>query len=90
MIAIPNMEKPKSCTECNEQMINIVVDCYPDEYGEDRYGNKITCPLIEIDLVRCGECKWWNEETHGCDRNPSVKAWWRTDFCSYGERSEWK
>lgn len=39
-----------------------------------------------IDLVRCGECKWWNEETHGCNRNPSVNAWWETDFCSYGER----
>ena len=40
----------------------------------------------EIYLVRCGECKWWNEETHGCNRNPSVNAWLETDFCSYGER----
>lgn len=44
------------------------------------------CPLI--DIVTCGECKWWNEETHGCNRNPSVEPWWETDFCSYGERRE--
>ena len=44
--------------------------------------------MVNIDLVRCGECKWWNEETHGCNRNPSVNAWWETDYCSYGERNE--
>lgn len=42
--------------------------------------------LEPVDLVRCGECKWWNEETHGCNRNPCIKAWWETDYCSYGER----
>lgn len=40
------------------------------------------------DIVRCKECRWWNEMTHGCDRNPSVEPWWEDDFCSYGERSE--
>lgn len=46
---------------------------------------------IEIeqrDLIFCGECKHWNEETHGCSRNPSVEPWLDDDFCSYGERSE--
>jgi len=42
--------------------------------------------LIEIDFVRCGECTWWNEETHGCNRNPSVEPWMADDFCSFGER----
>lgn len=83
MIAIPNMEKPKSCTECNEQMINIVVDCYPDEYGEDRYGNKITCPLIEI--VECKDCKHYKREE--CRLDPFwERATEPTDFCSKGER----
>lgn len=50
-------------------------------------GTVRTYDLIEIDLVRCGECKHYNEETHGCNRNPSVNAWWETDFCSYRERA---
>ena len=74
MIAIPNMEKPKDCEEC---YISKYIPCNTD-YRD--------CPLIEI--VRCEECKHFNEETHGCNRNPSVNAWWETDFCSYGERKE--
>ena len=38
-----------------------------------------------LKIVRCEDCKYWNEETHGCNRNPSVGAWWESDFCSYGE-----
>ena len=42
--------------------------------------------IIEIDLVRRGECKWWNEI--GCairivDESDKPKE---TDFCSFGER----
>jgi len=51
MIAIPNMSKPKSCWECFN------ADC--DHWGEHGYDNSADCPLIEIDLVRCGECKWY-------------------------------
>ena len=39
-------------------------------------------------IVRCKDCKWWNSETKGCKRNPSVEAWYETDFCSYGERKK--
>ena len=77
MIAIPNMEKPKSCWEC---------PLYDSEYPWTCDLFDAYCPLI--DIVTCGECKWWNEETHGCNRNPSVEPWWETDFCSYGERRE--
>lgn len=82
MIAIPNMEKPQSCGECLSECINIVVDCVPNDEEEA----KKNCPLIEI--VQCKDCKHWNEETHGCNRNPSVEAWWESDFCSYGELRE--
>lgn len=37
-------------------------------------------------VVRCKDCRWWNSETKGCKRNPSVEAWYETDFCKYGER----
>lgn len=54
-------------------------------YGINWARNTIA-ELPTIDLVTCGECKHFNEETHGCNRNPSVNAWWETDFCSYGEK----
>lgn len=84
-VYLKDLKMPKSCKEClQEYMFNIFCDMGEDLLDDD--GRRPDCPLIEIDLVRCGECKWWNEETHGCNRNPSVKAWWETDYCSYGER----
>ncbi len=41
MIAIPNMEKPKSCWTCFN------ADC--NHWGESGYDNSGVCPLIEID-----------------------------------------
>ena len=57
--------------------------------GDADFINKVTMLMIKapsIDIVRCGECKWWNCEMSGCKRNPSVVAWRDDDFCSYGER----
>ena len=47
-----------------------------------------TRKIIEIDLVRCGECKWGNKDNEGtlwCEHaiGGIMKP---TDFCSYGER----
>ena len=45
----------------------------------------------QIDLVRCGECKWWNRD----DKRKDGKGWCENvicgltklnAFCSYGER----
>lgn len=41
MIAIPNVDKPKSCWECFN------ADC--NHWGENGYDNSDDCPLIEID-----------------------------------------
>lgn len=60
MIAIPNMDKPQNCQKCIDDCLNIPLDCYPDEYGENRKGEKIVCPLIEI--VQCKDCKWAKKE----------------------------
>lgn len=49
MIAIPNMEKPKSCKECMNNCINIPLECYSED------DTMPDCTLIEI--VTCGECK---------------------------------
>lgn len=80
----PNMEMPKNCTEC----IEFKDDCeyYWDYYciHESRPNN---CPLIEIDLVRCGECEHWNDEDHWCNIRDSYGWDYKSiDFCSYGER----
>ena len=42
------------------------------------------CPLIEIDIVRCGECKWFAEEGNYCANNILVQ--FDHFFCYYGER----
>ena len=50
-----------------------------------------------IDIVRCGECKWWidnltenddDEAYDSCRWDWSRKIPTADDFCSYGERSE--
>lgn len=41
-----------------------------------------------IDICFCRECKYWNESTKGCQRNPSVEAWQADDFCSYGQKGD--
>lgn len=44
-----------------------------------------------IDLVRCGECKWWESAKNGwngwCRKQIDAYAtFYAEDFCSYGER----
>lgn len=85
-VYIPNMEMPKdSCWECKAQY-NSVCSLKREHIRWD--GILDDCPLIEIDLVRCGECKWGNKDNEGtlwCEHaiGGIMKP---TDFCSYGER----
>jgi hypothetical protein len=65
--------------------------CERDECGREMEPCIVVMAIEEapsIDIVHCGECKWWNYEMSGCKRNPSVVAWRDDDFCSYGERKE--
>jgi len=94
MIAIPNMEKPKECIECEFSCLwaNGSTHCMVD--GEELFCDGIPqrhdCPLI--DIVQCNECKWGDT---GIDEKG--EPFWKcigmhyggtkpTDFCSYGER----
>lgn len=67
MIAIPNMEKPKSCyNHCLEEFIaNEEIGC-PLKYYEDshQYKNKIhpDCPLIEIGDIQYKAFLEFNEK----------------------------
>ena len=90
MIAIPNMEKPKECIECEFSCLwaNGSTHCMVD--GEELFCDGIPqrhdCPLIEV--VHCKDCKHL-----GIDNGmPFCWMWVREVeneseiFCSYGER----
>jgi len=71
MIAIPNMDKPKRCADCewiawsNLQQSDVCDRCEGRPI-EDCEKVADFCPLIEI--VTCGECKWFickGEENFG-------------------------
>ena len=80
---IPNMSKPKFC-KCEEY------NCFA--WDDEKFKCKITewkkpCPLIEI--VTCGECKYFDYEYGWCKRPKKMSFIAEpTDFCSYGERNE--
>lgn len=73
------MEKPLTCAECTVPLSKC-------DYLQMRADD---CPLIEI--VTCGECKWWNRD----GKRKDGKGWCENvicgltkpnAFCSYGER----
>ena len=85
-VYIPNIEKPKDCKECQWHL---------DFYIEDKQVGGLctitekddkenTYPLIEIDLVRCGECSRRKKNGFCLEHN----RYERNDdgFCNYGER----
>lgn len=85
MIAIPNMEKPKDCSEC------ILADKHLNGLCEAKYYCRLeadNCPLIEI--VRCKDCKHYDTEsrTFPCctDIFGAVRYMEADGFCSKGER----
>lgn len=92
-ILIKGMEKPKSCyNHCLEGFIaNEEIGCPLKDYAEShQYKDRIhtDCPLIEIDLVRCGECIHFEDAKDDIcgycyEHERDIKD---NDFCSYGER----
>ena len=41
-----------------------------------------------VEVVRCRECKHWNDEDHWCNIRDSYGWDYKPDdYCSYGERS---
>ena len=99
-VYIPNMEKPKDCEVCpfiildgavtddNKWVSYSICDLLGKTIGDADMLND--CPLIEI--VRCGECKWWvsaeesNFKGYCSKQIDAFNLFDETDFCSYGER----
>ena len=93
-VYIANMAKPSCCERCILQDGEM---CFAIDDGGDGLSlfsledlrdfcikRRDDCPLEEIDLVRCGECVWYEKpycRWHNIDNKP-------TDFCSYAERRE--
>ena len=74
MIAIP-IDKPKNRNKCP-----FTCEALQFFNGKDR---PQSCPLIEIDLVRCGECKYQYMCGHQIKRNGLTL---KLTCCEYGER----
>ena len=91
-VYIPNMEKPKSCGECKFfSGLGYGFHCYLNGKHITFIGEiEDICPLIEIDLVRCGECRYYNpldeDRPFSCEYDGREVN--KTDFCSYGERRD--
>ena len=79
MIAIPNMEMPKSCWGCELLSSCKAMPKNPtaEEIGIYTVMRLKDCPLIEI--VPCGECIWKEECT-------ITELWGGRGFCPSGER----
>lgn len=79
-VYIKDLKKPKDCYEC--PIAKSYLDCLMEKKYVCPIGHTDDCPLIEIDLVRCGECMHYTD--HDCPID------WESltvnDFCSYGER----
>lgn len=81
MIAIPNIGKPQNCAECP---ISALSEFNGIVCKLNRNNDKSNCPLI--DIVKCGECKWWNSgfcNNGRADANLKLEG---NCFCDEGER----
>ena len=83
MIAIPNMDKPKECKECQWHLDFYIED---EQVGglctiTEKDDRENTCPLIEI--VTCGECICYRGDHNYCYNDYFARE---NGFCSYGER----
>ena len=89
-IYIPNMEKPKSCWEC--RLMDGEANCLVTDEGisSKQEGIHPDCPLI--DIVTCGECKYYEESEYiwgvmVCKYHMGHSYCTKADrFCSHGER----
>ena len=82
-IIIKGMDMPKDCSYCilaNEHINGLCEKKYYCRLEAD-YEH---CPLIEIDLVRCGECKHRKKNGFCLEHNRYEKN--DKGYCSYGER----
>ena len=73
---------------------------YSKDYEKTKAVEKVCCAIMDgivkssadvATVVRCKDCKHWNEDALACDTLPWASTsehanWYAEDFCSYGER----
>ena len=72
-VYIKGINKPYTCDDC-------IVPLSKCDYLQKRADE---CPLIEIDLVKCGECKYQYMCGHQINRHGLTL---KLTCCEYGER----
>lgn len=89
----PNMDKSKDCRKCprriqyddgwsvRDKCLELNRDIYY-KY-DDWVVMQDDCPLIEIDLVMCEECKYYNGHEQYCEIDHFARE---NGFCSSGKR----
>ena len=85
-VYIKNVEKPKECDDCplcGYDERQSILFCRVDNEDIERE-LRDDCPLIDLDIVRCGECVWHKDNT--CGYGSGLVNARDDDFCSYGER----
>ncbi len=100
-VYIPNMEIPRTCYECDSDFASSFgcEEWWGWVFPEGKEKRSPDCPLI--DIVTCGECKWWDKdgdrpigychaEKHcyfSTNWEISIYRTYKSDhFCSDGER----
>ena len=44
-------------------------------------------PPVQLEIIRCKECKWYNDRERTCNDLMGFGRYWKPDdFCSYGRR----
>ena len=98
-ILIKGMAMPKTCKECplsvvgynevtgDEKRLCLVIPTHFEKTVE-KYPD---CPLNEIDLVRCGECKYFQRDFYNMEIVCTYHRWAKVlttseQYCSHGER----
>lgn len=93
-VYIKGLKMPESCKECPFKtcFIRVNIKSYTCLINGGECG-KTDCPLIEIDLVRCEECKYYEESEYiegdmACKYHIGHTYYTEADrFCYYGERN---
>lgn len=84
-----NTKLTEAILQSNEKDIVIhFSDFYEQDTGDDVFISIRKDMTIEP-LVRCKDCKYYNEEEGMCnDLMAYGRSWLTNDYCSYGERRE--
>jgi hypothetical protein len=87
MIAVKEMEMPKSCALCER----FEGACKYTDFGDYQTKRNPSCPLVEI--VTCEDCFYYNIDEDGCGYHCEKYGHTRFPvyadfFCADGERRE--